>query len=175
MTVFQDVFTNDEMMSELFEYELCYHDAVMKVKSSYKRKGDIGHAFSGDEEGAGEEGAGDGDEPVEKVIDVAHNFNLVETSFGISDFVDYLRNQIKKIKTWLEANGADRVDDFMKGADEFFKFVRQEREDKFDEFTFYTGASESMDGSIVISYWEDDTAPGPVFCFFKDSLKEVEH
>jgi len=38
----------------------------------------------------------------------------------------------------------------------------------------FTGVSESIDGSIAIAFWEDESASGPVFYFFKDSLKEVK-
>lgn len=38
----------------------------------------------------------------------------------------------------------------------------------------YTGVSESLEGSIAISYWEDEGATGPVFYFFKDSVKEIK-
>jgi hypothetical protein len=42
MRVFQDVFTEEEFMSEVYKYELAYNDAVMKVKSTYKKKEQVG-------------------------------------------------------------------------------------------------------------------------------------
>ena len=33
MKVFQDIFTNDEIMSDVFKFELAYDDVIMKVKS----------------------------------------------------------------------------------------------------------------------------------------------
>jgi hypothetical protein len=42
------------------------------------------------------------------------------------------------------------------------------------KFNSYTGASESLEGSIALSFWEDEAAAGPVFYFFKDALKEVK-
>lgn len=33
MKVFQDVFTNDELMSDVFASSLAYEDAIMKVQS----------------------------------------------------------------------------------------------------------------------------------------------
>ncbi len=30
------------------------------------------------------------------------------------------------------------------------------------------------DGPLIFSRWEDDTAAGPVFYFFKDALREVK-
>ncbi len=83
----------------------------------------------------------------------------------------YIKGFLKTLKIYLEKNGKeDRVESFQKGAQDFIKFVVT----KFDDFTFYTGSKESLEGSIVFSYWENDSGPGPVFYFFKDALKEVK-
>jgi hypothetical protein len=58
----------------------------------------------------------------------------------------------------------------MKGAQAFIGSVVK----NFDEWEFYTGSSESLDGSIVLSYWEDESASGPMFYLFKDCLKEIK-
>jgi hypothetical protein len=127
-----------------------------------------GNAFGGNEE---EETGGDGSEAQEKVIDVAYNANLVATSFSKPEFMTYIKNFLKNLKTYLEENGKkDRVEAFQKGAQDFVKFVVS----KFNDFEFYTGASEKVDGSIVFSFWEDESAAGPVFYYFRDSLREVK-
>lgn len=134
MLVFQDVFTNDEVMSDIFPFELAYNDVIMKVKSQYKKKEDVGNvdigcgnAFGGGEEEQG----GDGDVAAEKVIDVVYNANLAETSFSKGDFMAYIKSFLKNLKTYLEENGKkDRVEGFQKGAQEFIKFVVS----KFEEF-----------------------------------------
>ena len=177
MKVFQDVFTNDEVMSEVFKFELAYQDVVMKVKSAMKNKeavGNIdigcGNAFGGSEED-GDSGSGDG-APSEKVLDVPYNFNLVQTSFSKQEFMAFIKNFLKNLKAYLEGNGkADRVATFQAGAQEFVKFLIS----KFDELEFYTGSSESLDGGIIIAFWEDETASGPVFYYFRDCLKEVKY
>jgi hypothetical protein len=177
MKVFQDVFTNDEVMGEVFSFTQDYKNVIMKVKSSYKSKeavGNIdigcGNAFGGSEEEGGDSGSGDSGS--EKVLDVAYNFNLVQTSFSKGEFMAYIKNFLKNLKTYLEENGkADRVPEFQAGAQEFIKFVIS----KFDEFEFYTGTKESLDGGIIFSFWEDETASGPVFYYFFDSLKEVKY
>jgi hypothetical protein len=175
MRVFQDVFTNDEMMSELFKFELAYNDVAMKVRASYKSKESIGNIDigCGNAFGGGDEDGGAGGEmPAEKVLDVQYNFNLVETPYSKADFMTYIKTFMKNLKTWLEANGkSDRVAEFQKGATEFVKFVVS----KFDEFTFYSGSSENVDGGIALSYWENDSDAGPVFFFFRDALKEVKY
>ena len=173
MKVFQDVFTNDELLNDVFSFTKDFDGVIMKVKSTYKNKDDVGNvdigcgnAFGGNEEEAGGEAGA-----VEKVLDVQYNFNLVETSFSKADFMTYIKNFLKTLKAHLESTGkTDRVAAFQTGAQNFVKQVVS----KFDEYTFYTGSSESMDGSIVLSFWEDETASGPVFYYFADALKEVK-
>ena len=173
MKIFQDVFTNDEVLSDIFTFELAYNDVIMKVKSSYKNPENVGNvdigcgnAFGGNEEEEGGDGVA-----VEKVNDVFYNGNLVENPMSKPEFKSFVKNFLKNLKAYLEANGkADRVDAFMKGAQEFIKYVVS----KFDEFTFYLGTSESMEGALVFSFWEDESAAGPVFYFFKDGLKEIK-
>jgi hypothetical protein len=174
MKVFQDVFTNDEVLSDIYTAEFAHNDVIMKVKSTYKNKEDVGNvdigcgnAFGGNDEDA--EG-GDG-VAQEKVLDVVYNFNLTENPFSKQEFMAFIKNYLKNLKAYLEANGkADRVDAFMKGAQEFIKFVVS----KFDDFTFYLGSSESLDGAVIFSFWEDETAAGPVFYYFKDGYKEIK-
>jgi hypothetical protein len=173
MKVFQDVFTNDEVMSDIFDFTLEYEGAIMKVPSAYKNKEDVGNvdigcgnAFGGDEEDGGVEG-----QQSVQVINVVFNSNLVETNYSIEDFTTAIKAYFKKLTVFLKENGRDdRVKGFQTGAAEFFKFVKQ----KFDEFTFYTGSSESEEGTIICSYWEKEDAAGPVFFFFKDGLKEIK-
>jgi len=174
MKVFQDVFTNDEVLSDIFTFELAFNDVIMKVKSSYKNPENVGNvdigcgnAFGGQEE---EEGGADGN-AVEKVNDVVYNGNLVANQMSKAEFMAFIKNYLKNLKAHLESNGkADRVDGFMKGAQEFVKTVVS----KFDDYEFYIGSSESLDGGLVLSFWEDESAAGPVFYFFRDGLKEVK-
>lgn len=78
---------------------------------------------------------------------------------------------LKKLKTFLEENGkADRVESFQKGAQNFIKNIVA----NYDDWEFYTGASEKLDGSLVCSFWEDESATGPMFYLFKDCLKEIK-
>ena len=179
MLIFQDVFTNDEFMSDIFPFELAYEDTIMKVKSSYKKPEDVGNIDIGcgnEFGGAEEEPAGAGESaPVEKVIDVVHNANLQPFQMSKAEFMAYVKAFFAKVVKYLQDNGKeDRVDTFKKGATAFMKFIAP----KFNDIEIYVGASKTDDddlsGSFAISFWEDDSAPGPVFYFFKDALKEVK-
>jgi hypothetical protein len=107
----------------------------------------------------------------EKVLDIEYNHNLVSTSFSKPEFMAYIKNFLKNLKARLTETGNEaRVESFQKGAQDFIKTVVG----NFENYEFYTGASESLDGSIVLSSWEDDSASGPVFYLFKDALKEIK-
>merc|ERR1711957_415764 len=144
------------MGSDVFPFTLDFDDVIMKVPSALCSADNCanidvgcGNAFGGaEEEEAGEAG--------EKVINVEYNHGLAKTGLSKSDFM-YLIKQKKE----------DRVEKFMAGAQTFIKKVVG----NFDDYEFYTGSSESLEGSIVLSFWEDESASGPMFYLFKDALK----
>jgi len=176
MRIYCDVFTNEEFVSELYDHTLAHNDCIMKVKSSYKNKDKVGqidvgcgNAFGGGEE---EEATQPGEEPAEKVLDVPHNFGLVETVLSLSDFKDYFKGYMKKLKEYLTEKSPDRVAGFQSGCIEFYKKVIGA---DFETYQFFTGTNETLDGGLALAFWEDETAQGPMFYFFKDGLKLIKY
>jgi len=177
MKIFKDVITGDEMLSDTFQMTVEYEDAIYKVPSKNRPKDDLGDVDVGcgdaftKQEGEEEPSAPQG---VEMVLDVIANSELKQVNMSKKEFMAYIKDYFKKIIAYLEENGKkDRVEGFKKGAQAFIKFIVP----KFDDIELYTGANgENDDGEIVggicISYWEDDSAKGPMFYFFKDGLKE---
>ena len=177
MKIFKDVLTGDEMLSDTFQMTVEYEDAIYKFPSKNRPKDDLGDVDVGcgdaftKQEGEEEPSAPQG---VEMVLDVVANSELKQVNMSKKEFMAYIKDYFKKIIAYLEENGKkDRVDGFKKGAQAFIKFIVP----KFDDIELYTGANgENDDGEIVggicISYWEDDSAKGPMFYFFKDGLKE---
>ncbi len=177
MKIFKDVITGDEMLSDTFQMTVEYEDAIYKVPSKNRPKDDLGDVDVGcgdaftKQEGEEEPSAPQG---VEMVLDVVANSELKQVNMSKKEFMAYIKDYFKKIIAYLEENGKkDRVEGFKKGAQAFIKFIVP----KFDDIELYTGANgENDDGEIVggvcISYWEDDSAKGPMFYFFKDGLKE---
>ncbi len=124
----------------------------------------------------GNEEEQDGDEPVVKVNNVIACTNLQQYNFSKKDFMAYVKDYFARIVKKLEENGKkDRIDTFKKGATAFIKFIMP----KFDEIEIYCGSSENTDedlkGGFAISFWEDESAPGPMFYFFKDGLYEEKY
>ena len=165
------------MLSDTFQMTVEYEDAIYKVPSKNRPKDDLGDVDVGcgdaftKQEGEEEPSAPQG---VEMVLDVVANSELKQVNMSKKEFMAYIKDYFKKIIAYLEENGKkDRVDGFKKGAQAFIKFIVP----KYDDIELYTGANgENDDGEIVggicISYWEDDSAKGPMFYFFKDGLKE---
>ena len=177
MKIFKDVITGDEMLSDTFQMTVEYEDAIYKVPSKNRPKDDLGDVDVGcgdaftKQEGEEEPSAPQG---VEMVLDVVANSELKQVNMSKKEFMAYIKDYFKKIIAYLEENGKkDRVEGFKKGAQAFIKFIVP----KYDDIELYTGAhGENDDGEIVggicISYWEDESAKGPMFYFFKDGLKE---
>jgi len=177
MKIFKDVITGDEMLSDTFQMTVEYEDAIYKVPSKNRPKDDLGDVDVGcgdaftKQEGEEEPSAPQG---VEMVLDVVANSELKQVNMSKKEFMAYIKDYFKKIIAYLEENGKkDRVDGFKKGAQAFIKFIVP----KYDDIELYTGANGENDegeivGSVAISYWEDDTAKGPMFYFFKDGLKD---
>ena len=177
MKIFKDVITGDEMLSDTFKMTIEYEEAIYKVPSKNRPKDDLGDVDVGcgdaftKQEGEEEPSAPQG---VEMVLDVVANSELKQVNMSKKEFMAYIKDYFKKIIAYLEENGKkDRVEGFKKGAQAFIKFIVP----KYDDIELYTGANgENDDGEIVggicISYWEDESAKGPMFYFFKDGLKE---
>ena len=176
MKIFKDVLTGDEMLSDTFQMTSEYDDAILKVPSKNRPKDDLGdvdvgcgNAFGGGEE----EQQQAPPEGVEMVLDVVANSQLKQVNMSKKEFMAYIKDYFKKLIAYMEENGKkDRVEGFKKGAQAFIKFIIPH----FDDIELYTGANGENDegeivGGVCISYWEDDTAKGPMFYFFQDGLK----
>ena len=176
MKIFKDVLTGDEMTSDTFQMTSEYDDAILKIPSKNRPKDDLGNVDVGcgdaftKGEGAEEPAAPEG---VEMVLDVIANHELKQVNMSKKEFMAYIKDYFKKLIAYMEENGKkDRVEGFKKGAQAFIKFIIPH----FDDIEIYTGANGENDegeivGGVCISYWEDDTAKGPMFYFFKDGLK----
>ena len=177
MKIFKDIVTGDEMLSDTFQMTLEYEDAIIKVPSKNRPKDDLGNVDVGCGDAFGKpegEDEAPAQEGVEMVLDVVANSELKQVNMSKKEFMAYIKDYFKKVIAYLEENGkSDRVDGFKKGAQAFIKFIVP----KYDEIELYTGANgENDDGEIVgavcVSYWEDESAKGPMYYFFIDGLKE---
>eukprot|EP00761_Pharyngomonas_kirbyi_P007656 gb/GECH01007666.1/.p1 GENE.gb/GECH01007666.1/~~gb/GECH01007666.1/.p1 ORF type:complete len:166 (+),score=46.54 gb/GECH01007666.1/:1-498(+) len=165
MKIFQDIFTEDELLSDSYAKNAKdIDDVVWEVPSRFVKKG-------GEDFGIETEDEGGVDDAVETVNEIEDAFQLQETAFSNKKgYIAYLKAYLKRVKEHLEQNNPDRVDAFMQGSAAFTKKVVKE----FKEYQFFCGPSIDQDAMIVLCRYKEDGMT-PYFYYFKDGLKEVKY
>lgn len=164
MRVYKDLFTEEEIVSDSFNIVPIFDGVGGEILSKKVKAGgeeiDIGR---GNQFGGGNDE--ETNDQIETVLDVIDCFRYKETSFTKKDYTTYLKGYMKLVKEKLSETNPDRVDAFMKGANDLAKFIIS----TFKEFTFYTPESYDIEHSIILSYYkgEDET---PTFLYFMDGL-----
>merc|ERR1712146_457543 len=133
-------------------------DVMYEVEAKFvvEKEDDYGISANADE---------DADATEKRVINVVAAHRLMETGFDKKSYMGYIKGYMKKVKTYLEENNPDRVQPFMKGAQEFVKKILA----NFDDYQFFMG--ENMDaeaGIALMGYREDGVTP--YFLVWKDGV-----
>jgi len=118
-----------------------------------------------------EDGAG-GDGPT-RVNNIAHSFNLQETSYKKAEYMTWVKGYMKKLLAHIEANKPDRLATFKAQAQKLVKYVV----DNFDDASFYTNSDMNDEGMVVAALWpkEPKENEGPTFIYFADGIKEEKY
>jgi hypothetical protein len=101
MRLFQDLFTEAEIISDSYPFTLLFDGAACEVQSRMVVPGEVnvdvgcGSAFGGKNED--EEEGGAGNNAVEKVNDLIDSFGYSETSFEKADWVKAFKAFVKQI------------------------------------------------------------------------------
>uniref|UniRef100_A0A224XZN3 Translationally-controlled tumor protein homolog n=1 Tax=Panstrongylus lignarius TaxID=156445 RepID=A0A224XZN3_9HEMI len=170
MKIYKDIFTGDEMFSDVYKMKLV-DEVLYEVygKLVTKKHGEIqlyGFNPSADETDE------DIDETfVESGVDVVLNHHLCETyAFGDQKaYTAYVKDYMKKIVAKLEEKSPKQVDKFKTNMNK----VMKELLGRFKNLQFFTGESMDVDGMIAILEYRDiDDESVPVLMFFKYGLEE---
>ncbi|CCE62420.1 hypothetical protein TPHA_0C02670 [Tetrapisispora phaffii CBS 4417] len=153
MIIFNDIFSNDELLSDAYDVKLV-DDVIYEADCAMVRVGgdniDIGANPSAE---GGDEDVEDGTELVNNVV---HSFRLQPTAFDKKSFLTYMKGYMKAIKARLQESDPDAVATFEKGAQTYAKKVIG----SFKDWEFYTGESMDPDAMVVmLNYREDGTTP----------------
>ncbi|OCT95574.1 hypothetical protein XELAEV_18013263mg [Xenopus laevis] len=98
-------------------------------------------------------------------VDIVMNHKLQETGFTKDSYKNYIKDYVKQLKAHLEKTNPERVNTFMKGAQETVKKILG----NFKNYQFYTGERMNPDGMVgLLDYREDGITPFMIF--FKDGL-----
>ena len=179
MLVWQDIFTEDEVMSDSFKVQPVKDaegnvvSGLFMVESKVVAKGadniDIG---CGDAFGGGDNEVDDSVETVNNVIDDAIGFGYTETGFDSkADLKTYLKSHFRKIMKNLKSTNADdeQIDQFKSDAQEIVKYLVSQ----FKELQFFMFKSMDSEAGLAYSFYPEG-ALAPVFVYIKWGLKEVK-
>lgn len=167
MKIYKDIFTGDEIVCD-DNMPLPVQDGVVYTKKGkYIEIGgeDYGISANVDEDAAEGATADGGESGKTRVINVVNANRYTETGFDKKSFMAYIKGYMKKVKDHLEEHKPDRVAEFQAGATTFVKKVVAE----FDDFQFYLPESQTDDGMVILSKWEEEDC---VFYYWLDGLKE---
>ncbi len=173
LVVYSDIFSvkEDEVIDNSYKLDFEYDDVIMKAQSYFTSKLRLGSsriAGNKNNDDMEDDEFGSDMKPEEKVNSIEYNYGLHEWSLTKGELMTTFKAYLKKLVAHLQANGkTDRVKKLKAGALKFINRITQ----NFDDWTFYQTKSYDFD-TLIFSHWEDLSASGPVFYYFKDGLKE---
>ncbi|KAF0686818.1 Aste57867_21415 [Aphanomyces stellatus] len=181
MLVWQDIFTEDEVVSDSHKVypakdkEGNLISGMIEVASRTVSKGgdviDIGagNAFGG---GGDDEGVDDSIETVNNIIDESVGFGYTETGFNSkADLKTYLKSYFRKIMKHLKSSDAsdEDLEAFKSDAQEIVKSLVG----MYDDLQYYLFRTMDTEAGMAFSYYKDGETT-PVFMYIKWGLKEVK-
>lgn len=181
MKIFEDVFSNDEVLSDALDIKLEYEDSIYTVVSKLVNPDDganvdigCGNQFGGN---ADEDGEAGGQGPaVEKVNNIIDGFQLEEYISSKKDMIATFKDKMKLIRERLSDNPIRLSKWEQTGI--VGKFLKEEVFSKYDECKFYMGKSygsyDPKESMLIVSFWVNNEDTGETFFFFKDCLREVK-
>merc|ERR1712070_963901 len=153
MKIFKDIFTEDELASDVYPVEL-EDDVILKFTTKLITR---------------TEGTYDSTSTTVNNLVDAHK--LIATDFTKKSYMTHIKDYMARLLKKLEAENPSRVPAFKKGAQGFVKKVIAD----FDEYTFYQGEKMDIDnGMIVLSRYSED-GQTPYFFMWKDGMIEEKY
>ncbi|KAF1772498.1 Translationally controlled tumor protein [Phytophthora cactorum] len=167
MLVWQDVFTEDEVMSDSNKVGPCKDmegnevSGMFQVESKTVAKGadnvDIG---CGDAFGGDDDQVDDSVETVNNVIDDSIGFGYIETGFDTkAELKTYLKSYFRKVMKNIKSSGAsdETLAQFKSDAQEIVKFLVS----MFKELQFYMFKSCDSEAGLAYAYYPEGAVAPP--------------
>ena len=167
MLVYQDLISNDELLSDSFPYTEIENGMLWEVEGKWVVQGalnvDIG-ANPSAEGGGDDEGV---DDQARKVVDIVDTFRLQEQpTYEKKPFMAYMKRYVKQLTPKLDPEQQVLFKKHIEGA---IKFLLP----KLSDLQFFVGESMHDDGSLVFAYYKEG-ASNPTFLYFAYGLKEIK-
>ncbi|KAJ4836644.1 hypothetical protein Tsubulata_036531 [Turnera subulata] len=167
MLVYQDLLTNDELLSDSFPYEEIENGMLWEVKGKWVvEEGAMDFNIGANPSAEGGEDEGVDDQAV-KVVDIISTFRLQEQpTFDKKQFVTYMKRYIKLLTPKLDAEKQELFKKHIEGATKYLL-------SKIKELQFFVGESMQDDASMVFAYYKEG-ATDPTFLYFAYGMKELK-
>ncbi|XP_060944441.1 translationally-controlled tumor protein homolog [Limanda limanda] len=168
MIVYKDILTGDEMFSDAFPIKEVKDGFMYEVEGkNVCRTEQIDDNLLGANPSAEDMVEGN-DANTASGVDIILNHKLQRTAFDKKQYLSYIKDYMKELKTKVEKDHPERVDAFTKGMGPVVVSLTK----NIKNFEFFTGESMNPDGMVgLLDYREDGITP--YMLFFKDGL-EVE-
>mmetsp|Transcript_5097 Transcript_5097/g.7041 ORF Transcript_5097/g.7041 Transcript_5097/m.7041 type:complete len:181 (+) Transcript_5097:141-683(+) len=179
MIVYQDIFTEDELISDSYKHEPVIDEDGEEVPGLFEVEsrtiavgGDnvdigCGNAFGGEEEEL--------DDNVEKennIISESAGFGYTEMPFNSkAEFKAYLKDYVRKVRSKMKSDGVEveKIKQMMAEAPIFVKWLIS----MYSELQFYCGRAVDPEATMVFAYYKGENI-NPHFVYMKWGLKEVK-
>jgi len=171
MIVFQDIFTNDEVISDSYNPRPVYdgEELVPGLFEAESRLVPVG----GQAINIGSDDQDQFDDTVEtenNIISERAGFGYTEMPFGSKgEFVEYLKEYVKRVRQQLKTLGVPQADikQFMADAPLFVKYLAG----KYEELQFYVSRSMDPDAGMIYALFKPG-ASTPTFMYIRGGLRE---
>ncbi|XP_078668347.1 translationally-controlled tumor protein homolog [Branchiostoma floridae x Branchiostoma belcheri] len=168
MIIYKDVFTGDEMFSDVYKVTTTDDEIFYEVEGKVvtRKEGSVDDSLIGGDATA-QEVAESIDESAVSGVNIVLNHNLQETQFTKHEYMEYMKEYMKKVKEHLEEEQPERVEPFMVAATPAVKHIVQ----NLENWQFFIGETENKEGMVALLNYRDDRIT-PYMLFFKDGLRE---
>ncbi|MEQ2244179.1 tRNA 2'-phosphotransferase [Ilyodon furcidens] len=165
MIIYKCILTNDEMFSDTFKVKESESGIFFEVegKTVTRTEGFDDALISAN--ASAEESCEGNESATFSGVDIVLNHKLQETGFDKKQYMAYIKDYVKAVKTKLQETNPERVESFMADVQPEVKKIIG----NIKNYQFFTGESMNPEGMVaLLDYREDGITP--YMLFFKDGL-----
>lgn len=158
MKLYKDLFSGDEMFSDIFRIETV-NPAVYKIKGKLVTEtSDFDDAAIGANASA-EESIESAESSSKTGVNIVLSNRLVECAQEKKAWTAHIKEYMKRLKAKLVERKDPELESFEKNCQDFVKTVLKE----FKEYQFFAGESMNPEGMMALMRWDGET---PTMYFF---------
>ncbi|XP_070694082.1 translationally-controlled tumor protein homolog [Pempheris klunzingeri] len=165
MIIYKCVISGDEMFADTFKIKESKNGIFYEVegKRITRLEGFDDSLISAN--ASTEEASEASEENCVSGVDIVLNHKLQETSFNKKAYMSYIKEYVKTIRSNLETNNPERVEEFMSEVQSEIKTILG----NLKNYQFFTGETMVPEGMVALMDYREDGVT-PYMLFFKDGL-----